>query len=80
MAQNSEHTWGHTLPFGEEYYQGVTSLLSKIYDDAEIIAGVAQKAAAALRAGKKVYTDAAIGHMPPTEMEDEREGNPAQIH
>ena len=80
MAQNPEHTWGHTLPFGEEYYQGVTSLLSKIYDDAEIIAGVAQKAATALRAGKKVYTDAAIGHMPPTEMEDEREGNPAQIH
>ena len=80
MAQNPEHTWGHTLPFGEEYYQGVTSLLSKVYDDAEIIAGVAQKAAAALRAGKKVYTDAAIGHMPPTEMEDEREGNPAQIH
>lgn len=80
MEHHPEHTWGHTLPFGEEYYQKTTDLLRKIHGDAEIIAGVAQKAAEALRNGGKVYTDAAIGHMPPTEMADDREGNPAQIH
>ena len=80
MEHNPEHTWGHTLPFGEEYYQEATRLLRKTHADAEIIAGVAHKAAEALRAGGKVYTDAAVGHMPPAEMADEREGNPAQIH
>lgn len=80
MEHNPEHTWGHTLPFGEEYYQEATRLLRKTHADAEIIAGVAHKAAEALRAGGKAYTDAAVGHMPPTEMADEREGNPAQIH
>ena len=80
MEHHPEHTWGHTLPFGEEYYQKATRLLRKTHDDAEIIAGVAQKAASALGAGGKVYTDAAVGHMPPPEMADEREGNPAQIH
>jgi uncharacterized phosphosugar-binding protein len=80
MEHHPEHTWGHTLPFGEEYYQEATKLLRKVYDDAALFAGVAQKAAEALRAGAKVYTDAAVGHMPPAEMDDEREGNPAQIH
>ncbi len=80
MGHNPEHTWGHTLPFGEEYYQKTTELLRKIHADAEILAGVAQKAVTALNNGNKVYTDAAIGHMPPHEMDDEREGNPAQIH
>ena len=80
MEHHPEHTWGHTLQFGEEYYQKATSLLRKTHDDAEMIAGVAQKAAAALRSGGKVYTDAAVGHMPPAEMADDREGNPAQIH
>ncbi|NKB68148.1 MAG: hypothetical protein GKR89_13885 [Candidatus Latescibacteria bacterium] len=80
MEQHPEHTWGHTLPFGEEYYQKITELLRKIQVDAGVFAQVANKATEALRTGHKVYTDAAIGHMPPEEMADEREGNPAQIH
>ena len=80
MDRNPEHTWGHCLSFGEEYYQEATRLLRKVHTDAELIADVAQKAAEALRAGGKVYTDAAVGHMPPTEMANDREGNPAQIH
>lgn len=80
MKNDPEHTWGHTLPFGEEYYQEATKLLRQVYADAEIIAGIAHKATEAIRNGGKVYTDAAVGHMPPHEMADEREGNPAQIH
>ena len=80
MAHNPEHTWGHTLAFSEQYYQKATHLLRKIHGDAKIIAGVAHKAVESLRSGGKVYTDAAAGHMPPHEMAEDREGNPAQIH
>jgi uncharacterized phosphosugar-binding protein len=80
MERDPEHTWGHTLSFSEEYYRETTGRLRKLHADAEIFAGVAHKAAESLRAGGKVYTDAAVGHMPPAEMDDEREGNPAQIH
>jgi uncharacterized phosphosugar-binding protein len=80
MANDAEHTWGHTLPFGEEYYRGITELLRQTGDDAEMLAEVAALAVEALRRGNKVYTEAAVGHMPPLEMDDEREGNPAQIH
>ena len=80
MRRDLEHTWGHTLPFAEEYYQQAIRLFRKVHDDADKVSAVAEKAAAALQAGCKVYTDAAVGHMPPHEMADEREGNPAQIH
>lgn len=80
MRRDPEHTWGHTLSFAEEYYLQAIRLLKNVYDDADKVAAVATKATEALRAGFKVYTDAAVGHMPPHEMADEREGNPAQIH
>ena len=80
MDLHPDHTWGHALPFGEEYYQQVTTLLRAVHADAGLFAQVADRAAEALRTGHKVYTDAAVGHMPPPEMADEREGNPAQIH
>ena len=80
MAHDPEHTWGHTLPFSEAYYQEATRRLRKLHADAEKFAGIAHKGAESLRAGGKVYTDAAVGHMPPAEMDGEREGNPAQIH
>ena len=80
MHHNPEHTWGHALAFGDEYYQKVTEILRQIRGDAEIYTGIATWAVEALRAGNKVYSEAAVGHMPPFEMADEREGNPAQIH
>ena len=74
---NPEHTWGHTLPFGEEYYQNAVKILRALHNDAPIIAAVAARCSAALSSGHKVYTNAVSGHMPRIELENEREGNPA---
>lgn len=79
METHPEHTWGHTLPFGEEYYQNATKLLRAIRDDSAIMAEVAAKAADAIRAGNKVYANITTGHMPTYELVNDREGNPAQF-
>ena len=79
MKIDPEHTWGHTIPFGEEYYQNAVKLLRNIRDDATIMAEVAAKAADAIRAGNKVYANITTGHMPTYELVNDREGNPAQF-
>ncbi len=79
MQIHPEHTWGHTLPFGEEYYQNAVKLLRSIRDDAAIMAEVAAKAADAIRAGNTVYANITTGHMPTYELVNDREGNPAQF-
>ncbi len=77
MSHDPEHTWGHTIAFGEEYYQNAVKILRALHDDAPIIAAVAARCAEALSTGHKVYTNAVAGHMPRMELDDEREGNPA---
>lgn len=79
MNIHPEHTWGHTLPFGEEYYQNAVKLLREIRDDAAIMAEVATRAADAIRAGNTVYANITTGHMPSYELLNDREGNPAQF-
>ena len=79
MTLNPEHTWGHTIAFGEEYYQKAVEMLQGIHGEAEIIAAVATRAADAIRAGHKVYAGLIAGHMPHYELMNEREGNPAQF-
>lgn len=79
MHTHPEHTWGHTIPFGEEYYQNAVKLLRAIRDDAAIMAEVAARAADAIRAGNTVYANITTGHMPSYELVNEREGNPAQF-
>ena len=79
MNTHPEHTWGHTIPFGEEYYQNAVKLLRDIREDAAIMAEVAAKAADAIRAGNKVYANITTGHMPTYELVNDREGNPAQF-
>jgi uncharacterized phosphosugar-binding protein len=77
MNYHPEHTWGHTIAFGEEYYQNAVKMLREIHADAGLIAAIAARAADALRSGHKVCANMAIGHMPPSELDNEREGNPA---
>lgn len=79
MPNDPEHTWGHTLAFGEEYFQNAVKLITAIRDDAPIIAEVSTKAVEALRAGHDVYANVVTGHMPTYELVNEREGNPAQF-
>jgi uncharacterized phosphosugar-binding protein len=77
MKNNPEHTWGHTIAFGEAYYQRATQLLQKIRQDTAIMAEVAARCVDALRAGHKVYANITTGHMPGEELANDREGNPA---
>lgn len=79
MDIHPEHNWGHTIPFGEEYYQNAVKLLQDIRTDVQIVAEVSAKATDAIRAGNKVYANVTTGHMPTYELENEREGNPAQF-
>lgn len=72
---NPEHTFGHTIAFGEEYYQNAIEILRAIGDDAALVE-VARRAVEALRHGHKVYANISIGHMPIYELDDKREGNP----
>jgi len=76
MHTNPEHTWGHTIAFGEEYYRNAAKLLRDVRGEAEAIAEVSDVAVEALRRGNKVYANIVIGHMPGYELVNEREGNP----
>jgi uncharacterized phosphosugar-binding protein len=72
---NPEHTFGHTIAFGEEYYQNAIEILRAIGAD-DALVEVARRAVEALRHGHKVYANISIGHMPTYELDDKREGNP----
>jgi len=61
----------------EEYYGRAVALVSAIRDDADILAEVAAKATEAIRAGHRVYANVTTGHMPTSELVNEREGNPS---
>ena len=77
MPSQPEHTWGHTLAFGELYYRRAVQMLQDVHHESDAIAGVASVAAQAIRDGHKVYANLTTGHMPPYELVNEREGNPA---
>ena len=77
MNFDREHTWGHTIAFGEEYYQNGVKMLRALRKDAALIAEFAARCTEALRQGHKVYANATSGHMPVYELVNEREGNPA---
>ena len=76
MHIHPEHTWGHTIAFGEEYYRNATKLLRDIRREADAIAEASDVAAEALQRGNKVYANIVIGHMPGYELANDREGNP----
>ena len=77
MSHHPEHTWGHTVPFGEAYHNRAVETLEELHGQAGLIAEVAGKAVEALRGGNKVYANVVTGHMPTYELVNEREGNPA---
>lgn len=80
MTHHPEHTWGHTAPFGLEYYRVATDLLRRIRDDASIIAEVSARATETIRSGHTVYMNVSTGHMPSWELIGDREGSPGIFH
>ena len=76
MPTNSEHTWGHTIPFGEAYYRKALDTLRQLREDSATTTEVARKVVETIRAGNTVYMNVTTGHMPTYELSNDREGNP----
>ncbi len=77
MSSVPEHTWGHTIPFGQEYYRKAKDTLLEIRADIGMIRVISSRAVKTIQAGNKVYMNVTTGHMPTYELVNEREGNPA---
>jgi uncharacterized phosphosugar-binding protein len=72
-----EHTWGHTIAFCDQYFQRACALLRTTLDEVPTWTAVADRAVRTIRAGSTVHANITTGHMPTTELSNEREGNPA---
>ena len=77
MRHDPEHTWGHTIAFCDQYFQRACALLRTTLDEVPTWTAVADRAVRTIRAGSTVYANVTTGHMPTTELSNEREGNPA---
>lgn len=77
MRHDPEHTWGHTIAFGDQYHRRACELLQGTLDEAPTWTAVADRAVRTIRAGRTVHANVTTGHMPTTELANEREGNPA---
>ena len=77
MSHNPEHTWGHTIAFCDQYFQRACELLRITLDEVPTWTAVADRAVRTIRAGSTVHANITTGHMPTTELANEREGNPA---
>jgi hypothetical protein len=64
---------------GREYFRKAADQLRATRGDAEQLAAIAREAAGALLAGRRVYANIVVGHMPSRELDNGRAGNPAQF-
>ncbi len=71
------NTWGHTIPFGEQYHRNMTGILDGIRTtEMDLIADITDRMAAALKKGGNVWMQAQAGHIGYTEFKEENAGNP----
>jgi hypothetical protein len=76
-TKDPEDTWGHTIAFGDQYYQGELAILEAIRrTEMERIGEIAERMAATLRRGGKVWMQAKQGHMGRYEFDPANAGNP----
>ena len=77
FKKNSEHTWGHTIPFGDQYHQRMTGIIEKIVATEMVkIGDISTRMADTLKAGGNVWMQAQVGHMGYIEFLEEHKGNP----
>ncbi|MHB9028136.1 MAG: phosphoheptose isomerase family protein [Candidatus Latescibacterota bacterium] len=74
---DDEYNFGHTILFMEEYLQGTLAILGCLSGEIGHIADLAERAVSVQKAGGTVWNSAHIGHMPATEQNEKRRGNPA---
>ena len=76
---DAEYDFGHKILFMEEYHRGTLDILSKLKGEIGHIGELSSKAVKVITNGGTVATSMNIGHMPPSEMADNRRGNPGII-
>ena len=75
--KDNDDTWGHTIPFGDEYHENMTGIVANIHaNEMELVADLSGRMAAALRSGHNVWMQAQAGHMGYIEFLEENKGNP----
>lgn len=73
--------FGHKIPFGQQYYDKIRSIMQQISEDStSAIHAAAEAAATALQTGHDVYINLVVGHIPGTETANDRNGNPGLFH
>ena len=77
MTPKSDHTWGHTTPFCDEYFENVRNLLETTVVEIPVWTAVADRAVHTIQSGYNVHANITTGHMPTAELSNDREGNPA---
>lgn len=76
---DSEYTWGHTIPFMEEYYNGTMEMLGCLSGEIEQIGELSSRASTIIKEGGTVWSGINVGHMVGTELSENRRGNPGVI-
>ncbi len=71
-----EYTFGHTILFMEEYFQGTMEILGRLRGEIDHIGELTSRAASVIRNGGTVNNSIFIGHMPNVENSEKRKGNP----
>jgi hypothetical protein len=71
-----EYTFGHTILFMDEYHRGTMEILGSISGEIGHIGELADRAVSVIKNGGTVWNSANIGHMPSTEQNEKRRGNP----
>jgi len=77
ITRSPEHTWGHTKPFGDQYFEGTLSIFEAIKrTEMPAIADLAGRMASVLSHGGNVWMQAKQGHMCRFEFDQSNRGNP----
>jgi uncharacterized phosphosugar-binding protein len=76
-AANPEHTFGHTIAFGDEYHARIIEIMEAVRrTEMPATEDVSARMAAAVRGGNSVWLQAKQGHMPRHELDMANSGNP----
>ncbi len=73
----AKYNWGHSVPFGEQYYTGVMNILESIRrNEMTLIGDIAGRMVDSLKKGGNVWMQAQAGHMGYIEFDEKHKGNP----
>ena len=72
-----KHNWGHTIDFGDQYYQNMTHIMESIRrNEMYLIGDLTSRMAEAVKKGGNGWMQAQAGHMGYIEFDEKHKGNP----